>query len=258
MDDKPKNKPKRQHHPIKVNQNAIFFLISVVIGIMILFRLDVIIGAIRLQEVYPVLSRVMFMTLFIMLLILMMKWLKIKTAIGVLLILCVLYVGLIDDVPLRIAEWIIVSFLLMFPPSPIWLFISLFTVIIVWFITNRFNFKIPTAIITLMAVVTLFTGSFYVLSTGGRYAKDDDFFIEELSHDDKHYYLSKYCCYEPIGYALKLYECNSIAVFCEEVFRDYSTYWRDVNVDVRLIHNTQTNHLNIIVDGEILYQHPPR
>ena len=256
--EKSKNKPKREHHPVEVNQNAIFFLITLVIGIMILFRLDVIIGAIRLQEVYPVLSRAMFMTLFILMLLLMMKWGKIKTAIGVSPILCVLYFGLIDDVPLRIAEFYLVSIFLILWVSPLWLFISLFTVIIVWFISNRFNFKIPNAIITFMAVFVLFIGSFYVLSTGGRYAEDNDFFIEELSFDDNLYYLSKYCCVEPIGYAIILYECNSIAIFCREVFREYHDFmgW-DKDLDVHLRPDSQTNHLNIIVDGEILYQHKP-
>ena len=256
--EKPKNKPKPQ--PIEVNQNAIFFLITLLIGIMIFFRLDVIIGAIGLQEVYPILNRVVFMTLIIIMLYLLMIWYKIKVAVGYLLILVVFYFSFMDDLPIRGAELIIATLQIILPTS--WLLFAFIAVIIIWFITNRFKFTIPNAIIIFVAIMSLFFASFYVLGSGGREMDNYDTFLETIEFADHVYYLSRYCCWDSaLGRSLKLYECNSVAIFCEEVFNDWDVYeewyrWDD-ELDVHLQPDSQTNQLNIIVDGEILYQHKP-
>ena len=227
---------------------------------MIAFRLDVIIGAIGLRDVYPIPSQIMFVMLLLVMIILLIKWawstfhfvlVSLLFCPG-LILLSTSNVSLLDMIAICSA----IGVYLLPTQTLLVLFIG---ILVIWRLVKRKLIEFSDRLLKFVTIALLVFSSLYLLGVGKEVPALFDFErLDYIEFEGNPYYLEAFCCTDSFGtgYGLTLYQCTLVSVFCQPVFEDdYVSY--DVPTSSSLLIDAQSNQLNLIVDGEILYQHSP-
>ena len=271
--------PKSQPNPI--SQNDMFFLITFVLGIMIFFRLDVILDAVALKEFYPVSSIAMFFTLLIITGIIIYRKnneaineaVKDSSGEGCLFLLqftCGLVSAIITG---SFSQWsgetselsdqfsILMATINTLLPTRL-LIVAFFGTLIIWQWTKRSGMVFSEKRNSILTVMFLFIGSFYVIGAG-RYVDNTETGItvshsvavsDHMELQGKHFFyrLLRYRVDRGFRYQTRLYQCNSLAFACE-IVHNAPMPVRLLDEDIYLEQGSSANKLTVRAGDETVF-----
>lgn len=126
--------------------------------------------------------------------------------------------------------------------------IVLFVVIFGWVATKlRFLFLPQTPLKVLVIFILIFS-AFYVTGSGIGFGGTKT--LNNVTTNNKQYILQlHYGVFE--GDQLFIYECNTLALFCSQIYGSEHAWYRDQNV--QLVFNAELESLNVFAEGQILF-----
>jgi len=92
----------------------------------------------------------------------------------------------------------------------------------------------------------------YLLGISSRPGRVEFDSLGDIQFKGSHYYLYLRWGHSGDPDGLTLYECNSLALLCEDVHFSHDYYWGDA---VELVTDDTTKTVQIVVNGNVLYTH---
>jgi hypothetical protein len=235
------------------NRDFAFVVIAGAILLMLYMRADVLIGAVGLKATYFFLGIAIFWGMGLVILALLVVWKNLSIAVAVGVGTVVSLLSILVNIKVILVGWII-GIVVYSLPTLFPLVIAGFS-ILMW-LGTRFQPSLFSRGLLQMAVVGLlvFTAMFCLgIGVLPRNAEFD--FRGNLNLRGHHYFLAQYDGWLGDPDTLVLYECNSIGILCNEVYKSTPGGWN--RAFVGLVTDEQDGTVTITVDLQDLYTHKP-
>lgn len=256
-------KAKRKRQPDRFyNQDVAFGIMSLTLGLLVLFRTDVLlINAVAVRDYYRS-AGLLGLVLFGVTLLAILWWSLgnrddwgLDTMLIALLNLfvgCIVVLGVLlyfDLLALKIVEVV----------SPWWFLPSFGTVLICWWWTRKRTFTLDPIGVKFITILVMGFAAFYLTGLWSL-TQPPGGLIDDLAFNGQRYYV----IYEwqgvsadsglPIDPRLSLHECNQHGWFCKELWAvNHDRYYRDVSLNF----DSEIGTLSIVSREEPLYTYTP-